>query len=429
MHDDRAVLEAWAERWRRLHPGLGPPKVVLVAASGGAYRSSYWTGMVLDELTRRDVPGAALEGVVDAIRILTGASGGMVGSGYFAALRASETPRASVVEAMTRDTRRDSLRPIVQQMVRRDIPLTAAPLPYQVEERGTTLDRQWRTMERPIAELAEAEGEGRCPSMIISPMLVESGRRMLISNLDLGHLAATWSASGRFFSQSAVQFFRMFPSSREGFKLSTAVRMSATFPYASPAVSLPTSPPRRLVDAGYYDNYGVNLAVNWANYHRDWIAQHTAGVALIQVHAYATDDVKKSTAPPAEPAAGEPSRAVGSLTPAARPNNAPARLFARLATSFSWLTTPGEGAMSARGWTMSFRNDEQVRMLDDHFNAIEPGLFETFVFENPVAFALNWFLSEHDVAEMARQIGEGHNLAELERLAAWWKRARGAGRP
>ena len=431
LQDDREALEAWAARWRREWPDRGPPKLVLVAMSGGAYRSGYWTGMVLDELARRGARGGPLEGVADGIRLLTGASGGMVGAGYFAVLRAEKRPGepdASVVGEMTRDTGRDSLRPIVQQLIRRDMPLIAVPMAHQAEDRGTVLDRQWTRMDRPLAGLGQAEKEGRCPSLIISPMIVESGRRMLISNLDLEHLAEIWSDSGRFFSRSAIQFFRLFPSARPEFKLSTAVRMSATFPYASPAVNLPTKPPRRLVDAGYYDNYGVNLSANWAYHHRDWIEKNTSGVALIQIHAYSTEEVKKTATPSPDVASAEGSRAKGSLTPSDRPRTTSARLFARLAASFSWLTTPGEGALSARGWTMSFRNDEQVRMLDDHFNGIEPGLFETFVFENPVAFGLNWFLSERDVAEMARQIQVGPNLDELDRLAAWWNRPRGDGR-
>jgi len=39
--------------------------------------------------------------------------------------------------------------------------------------------------------------------------------------------------------------------------------MNASFPLVSPGVSLPTTPPRRVVDAGYYDNHGVNLAAMW----------------------------------------------------------------------------------------------------------------------------------------------------------------------
>ena len=90
-------------------------------------------------------------------------------------------------------------------------------------------------------------------------------------------------------SRSAVEFFRIFPEARPTFSLQTAVRMSATFPFASPAVSLPTDPPRRVVDAGYYDNYGVDLATSWIYVNQDWIRKNTSGVALIQIRAYPSE--------------------------------------------------------------------------------------------------------------------------------------------
>ena len=40
------------------------------------------------------------------------------------------------------------------------------------------------------------------------------------------------------------------------------------------------------MDAGYYDNYGVNLAAAWAYQYRDWIRNNTSGLALIQIYAY-----------------------------------------------------------------------------------------------------------------------------------------------
>ena len=48
------------------------------------------------------------------------------------------------------------------------------------------------------------------------------------------------------YSRPAIEFFRLFPESRARFHLSTAARMNATFPFLSPAVSLPTRPPRRI---------------------------------------------------------------------------------------------------------------------------------------------------------------------------------------
>ena len=74
-------------------------------------------------------------------------------------------------------------------------------------------------------------------------------------------------------SVSAVELFRLFGEEcRNSLKLATAVRMNATFPYVTSSITLPVDPPRHVVDAGYYDNYGVNLAAAWIASHRVWIS-------------------------------------------------------------------------------------------------------------------------------------------------------------
>ena len=55
----------------------------------------------------------------------------------------------------------------------------------------------------------------------------------------------------------------------------------------------------------------------------------------------------------------------------------------RASRGFQWLSSPIEGALGARNWSMLYRNDEQLRLLDDTFNS--PGdhgrMFDTFSFE------------------------------------------------
>ena len=101
------------------------------------------------------------------------------------------------------------------------------------------------------------EKAGRIPSLVLSPMMVEDGRRLLISNLDLdaltaneGPLIGPEKGQGRTASRkdarptlcSAVEFFRLFPKAHPTFRVGTAVRMNATFPYVSPVLNLPTDP-------------------------------------------------------------------------------------------------------------------------------------------------------------------------------------------
>ncbi len=37
------------------------------------------------------------------------------------------------------------------------------------------------------------------------------------------------------------------------------------------------------MDAGYYDNYGVDVAAAWILMNREWLAEHCSGVLLVQI--------------------------------------------------------------------------------------------------------------------------------------------------
>ena len=62
-------------------------------------------------------------------------------------------------------------------------------------DRGVILERDWGVIPYPFVDLRELEAQGKVPSMIFSPMLVEDGRRLLISNLDLSIGKDGWLSS------------------------------------------------------------------------------------------------------------------------------------------------------------------------------------------------------------------------------------------
>jgi hypothetical protein len=237
-------------------------------------------------------------------------------------------------------------------------------------------------LEQSVRSLRSGEQEGWRPSLVFAPMLVEDGRRLLISNLDLNGLTRT---SGTIhngaklergvYSLSAIEFFRLFPQA-DKFKLSTAVRLNASFPYASPVSTLPTEPSRRVVDAGYYDNFGIAVAAAWTYEHLAWIKQNTSGVILIQIRDAESQERR---------------RQVGMQAQHDPPN------WLEHGTK-EW-TTPLAAGMAAREASMSFRNDEQLRDLDYMLNRNRPNSdrFTTLVIECPVSAALSWSLTKVEV--------------------------------
>ena len=215
---------------------------------------------------------AKIPGFRDRIRLITGASGGMLGAAnYVGGIAASADPS---LDQSPSTISSDYLSPIAWQIAFRDsLPIT--PPPWATHNRGQVLQDLW-CVSAPIlaytfGELKHLEEAGKIPSIIFSPMLVEDGRRLLISNLPLADLTGNdgdsliqedeqelrerlqvMSPQEQFAtsydleypgiaSVSALEVFDLFvEDARSRLKLASAVRMSATFPYITSAAVLPT---------------------------------------------------------------------------------------------------------------------------------------------------------------------------------------------
>ncbi len=352
-------------------PGPKPP-LALVATSGGGIRAAAWTAHVLSRLQGDE----GVPGFHRYVRLVTGASGGMVGAGpWVAGLRATGLPEGLSLTSMMQQ---DSL----------SAAAIALLLPFG-EDRGRTLEYAWREhtdglLGRPFGALRTGEAEGWLPSLVYSPMLVEDGRRLLVSNLDLSAVASSMASmmvvettsadapptSKARLSLSSVQLFQLFPHRQDVFTVASAARMSASFPYMSPASGLPTEPRVRVVDAGYYDNYGVDLAMMWLHSHREWVSACTSGVVLVQIRDHL--------------GSGGRTRRQGEMG----------------GGGVAGLTSPVEAVLRARESSMSFRNDALLHVLQDELNARSPCFFTTAIFEFGETAPLSWALTEHDKQQL-----------------------------
>jgi hypothetical protein len=421
------VLLSWrnlvADRWRQ-----GKPKLVIVTVSGGGIRASVWTSVVLRKL----------EAVLGAdfpyhIRLVTGASGGMVAGSYYVLSLLPPTDKVlsggdadfadlhgTSLEAFVDAMALDQLDAVAGRMLFTDLPGTLSPFARR-GDRGRTLEETWirwtggdaSPLGRPLESFAADERMGWRPSLVYTPMMVEDGRRLLISNLDLAF--ATRNVGGlliepssrkierpaiqggdfdlsiheedEVFSLSAVEFFRLFPRA-DDFRATTAIRMSASFPWVSPAVNLPTLPPRRVVDAAYYDNYGVNLSALWLSKMSSWLQEHTSGVLVVQIRDKVSQGAR--TEIDFDRLSGRESLLDRLLW------HAGSRV---LRPGLQAISTPLIGVTNARDWTMAFRNDEQVDLQDLLFDELRGrDFFRTVVFECPVDVSLSWKLTDREKA-------------------------------
>jgi hypothetical protein len=463
---DGVILAAMDERWRTTPSSFKAsndadtptrrPKLVLIAVSGGGIRSAVWTGVVLEGLERA-MPGESGRAAFrDHIRLFTGASGGMVGAGLYVADfernwpdrgEPRSTPEDAALELgpIAGTLAEQSLLPTVQTAIMRDFSRNLLVPPWKPVgyDRGRSLEDKWmlnararnygppgRTADeldalraegrrlspfnRTFADLYALEAQGLRPSLIYSPMLVEDSRRLLISNLDLGELAvavgpvarkpgeASFRLDGQY-SRSGIEFFKLFPDAHTMFQVGTAARMSATFPVVSPAVSLPTIPARRVVDAGYFDNYGVDLAVMWLIQNRLDLLKHCGGVALVEIRAFPLQERGLVFNPGGDP---EHAEAAGIL-----------------ADAVSFVSTPLRAILRARGNASYHRNNELLAALDHAFNTTvdeDDPYFRRFVFELDTDASLNWYLSSEEKKRIASRYRDDEDVKnQVKALAEW----------
>lgn len=415
-----AALDAWRTRQRQ-GSGRAAPKLVVVTASGGGYRATFWTAIVLDRLRELEEE-QRLPGFTGGIRLLTGASGGMVATAYFAALQSETGARKGVrssIEADIDRTRgfdsnaeRDSLTAVIQALSQWDAPLTFLPV-VNLHDRGRALEKQWKVLARSFTDLATGERAGWRPSVILSPMLIDDGRPLFISNLDLSEIIG---GEGR-----AVEFFRLFPDVHDQFLLATAARMSATFPYIAPTVSLPTRVPQRVVDAGYFDNSGLGTAAAFLQEPKvaDWIRSNTSGIILIEIDAF--DGTIE------EGAAREPhgNAWCRETSPELKPQEASAisDLLDRVPRSLQWLTSPLEGVAAARSAGSQYYNQQLMRTLNALYGEGRGGsLIERISLRNSARASLSWHLPVWELNCLIEEIQSPANTAEIRKLEEIWSR-------
>jgi len=484
---DFEARQAILDRWKRLMtkgPETEPSKkpiLVVVTTSGGALRAGIWTQTVLRKLDE------TFPGFHRHVRLITGASGGMFGAARYVA-KHWESPRAKVFE--DHEDHPDFLGPIAWQIAFHDF-LPNALLPFPLYNRGDALEDAWTAyapeLNHTFGELAERERAGEIPSIVFSPMLVEDGRRILIGNLPLADLTVHLNGvllnedreaildkymetkpktpDGRLKTRgevhdydleypslssfSSLEFSKLFAESRamDHLRLASAVRMSATFPFITSVVTIPTFPARHVVDAGYYDNYGVNLASSWINSHRGWIRDNAAGVLVIQIRAFRNEKrlkiLDQDVYTPLATATDHSGRiydwiawGVG-LVP---------QFLSMLNEGVRSVVIPAQGIAMARESSMFFRNDENLEVLYDVFHRMtdDPEFFRTVIFTcdtiqvgqpSQHVETLNWYIDPIEFEQIeenmeplnrVKQTGRERNHLRLKRLREWWRSRGGA---
>jgi len=282
------ILEKWKIKASKAQ-GVEKPKLVIVNCSGGGLRAAMWTHYIMQEADERS-NGAFSQ----STHLITGASGGMVGAAYFrdVCFQTSLKERLKNKEAYLSSISKDLLNSVAFNLAAHDIFLRYRTFEYEgqtyLKDRGFSFENQLNKntdfiMDKPFADYYLPERNAEIPLMVFSPTIINDGRRLIIGTQPYGFLNGT-DFSNKTIGPENVEFMKLFNNnSPEKVRFATVLRMNSTFPYILPMVALPTTPEVRIMDAGIRDNYGTKTTVRYIMAMREWLAENTSGVVLVEI--------------------------------------------------------------------------------------------------------------------------------------------------
>ncbi len=279
--------------WKSKFDSTFKPKMIFVCASGGGQRSAAWTLRTLQYLDSIS-KGKLIQNTI----LFTGASGGMVGAAYYRELylRYKENNKLNPNEKKYfENICKDILNPVIFSYVINDLFFrfhkTSIAKREYLKDRGRAFEKQLdknteNVLDKLIIDYRKPEFEGKIPMMILSPTIVNDGRKLYISAQDISYMnTAKELKNGNLKERlKGIELRKMFAEqSADTLLFLTALRMNATFPYITPNVILPSIPKMEIMDAGLTDNYGISDALRFALVFKDWIKQNTSGIIIISI--------------------------------------------------------------------------------------------------------------------------------------------------
>ena len=293
IQQDRKATFPMLENWRKKFSPDKKPKMVFLCVSGGGKRAALWALTSLqtaDSLTSGNLMNNAI--------LITGASGGLIGASFFRELKLREhngEPIHPYSELHRRRISTDNLNPLIFSLLANDLFVGLTRFEYAghlyLQDRAYTFEQQLNEitgglMDKSISDYDSAELKAVIPMTILTPTIVNDGRKLYIASRSVSFLNYEIANFPEYTSQkfSGVDFQRLFAEhGADSLRFLSALRMCATFPYITPNTTLPTIPAIHIMDAGISDNFGLNDAVRFLYAYKDWIAENTSGVVFVSI--------------------------------------------------------------------------------------------------------------------------------------------------
>ncbi len=281
IHDVIHSLENWKSR-----QDSDKPKMLLICVSGGGQRSALWT---MNALQRAD---SMLGGnLMTRSTLITGASGGMIGAAYY-----RELYLRSLVDSINPNDpkyltaiAKDNLNPVVFSLLVNDAFVSFRNYEFAGKtyrkDRGHAFERNLNqnieyVLDKKISDYQAPEHEGLIPTMLLAPTISNDGRKLYVTSRPFSFMNIDEDREVP--NVRAVDFLRLFErQDAEDLSFMSALRMSASFPYITPTISLPSKPRMEIMDAGIADNFGVSDALRFTYVFKNWILENTSGVVMV----------------------------------------------------------------------------------------------------------------------------------------------------
>ena len=284
------VLNNWKADMQKEY-GVDKPKIIFLNSSGGGSRSSLWTYRCLTYLD--SVTNGSL---YEHTRLICGSSGGMIGQSVY-----REQKRLRIFEDSILNTKevyhnlgKDILNPIAMSLVTNDLFIRYQRVNENgeryIKDRGIAFEEQLNKnlnnllKGKQLKHYAEYEQKGQLPWLIYTPVIINDGKKLLISSSSMPFLTVNSARIEDNIIPENIDFQHLFKGKNpDDLMISSALRMTATFPYILPSVNLPTEPTIDVMDSGLRDNYGLTTTISFINTFKEWIEENTSGILIIQL--------------------------------------------------------------------------------------------------------------------------------------------------
>ncbi len=339
-------------------------RVVIIAASGGGITAAYWTSIVLEGLEKEFRESFPFN---KNVVLVSGVSGGAVGLMYYLnTFKKEGRKKYDFVE----QSGRSGLSAVSWGLAYPDLARVVLGDILGSNDRGRALERFWdREMgsRNTIGDWQQEVASGLRPTFLFSSTFEETGERFVLSPVRLKQSNGDYRHD----------FIGVFGEGKD-IGISTAARLSATFPFVTPHAR--ADYPKvcghhvyHCADGGYFDNYGVQSALDVLD---DWLKYGTV------------DNVEKIAF--VEILAGE--RSGESEKPEAKERSFIASVSGPLKT----LT-------EVRSTTQVARNEDRL----DRVDVPEGVVFEPFLFQLIGDHPLSWHLTESEKADIEESWSNG----------------------